>query len=391
VGLALAVAAPAGCQPKNDYVAPPPPEVAVRHPVSERITTYKEFTGTAQAVETVDVRARVKGFLQSMHFEPGADVEEGQLLFVIDPKPFEAAAAVARADLSSKQAQFAGADAEYRRTVALYERNVSPELDLIKLKAARDAAQAAVQQAAAALDQAELDLGYTQVKAPIAGRISRNLVDVGNLVGSAEATLLATIVQNKPIHAFFTVSESDLYRFRAVRRRGEQGDYRQETVPLALGMASEEGYPHEGVINYVDPALDPATGTLLVRGSFPNADGAIVPGAFIRVRVPFEQDRDALLVPERALGSDQTGRYVLVVDAEGKVDQKPVKLGSRVKDLVVVESGLKADDWVVVDGLQRARPGSKVKPVRPEEEAEAAATAEAAPGPAGGAKPPRNG
>jgi membrane fusion protein (multidrug efflux system) len=361
--MAGAVAGLAGCEEKNAYVAPPPPEVTVRHPVRQTITTYKEFTGTAQGYETVDLRARVKGFLKSFDFVPGSDVKKGQLLFVIDPETFEAAVALAKADLANKKALLASSDAEYRRAVQLFERNVYAELDLIKSRTARDAAEAAVAAAQAALRTAELDLGYTRVTAPIDGQISRNFVDVGNLVGNNEATLLATIVRYDPIYAYFTVSESDLFEFREMRRRGERPDYRKEDIPVGLGLAGEEGFPHEGKIQYADPALDPETGTITGRAVFPNPDGMIVPGAFIRLRVPFEVGRDALLVPQRALGSDQAGRYVLVVDSEGIVEQRTVRPGSQVGEMLVIEQGLKPDDWVVVNGLQRARPGTKVKPV----------------------------
>lgn len=367
----LAVAATlalAGCEPKNDYVAPPPPEVTVRPPIARTITTYKEFTGTAQGVETVQLRARVKGFLQRVHFEPGADVSAGDLLFTIDPQPFEAAVASARAELANQRALLASADAEFRRAAQLFERNVYAELDLIKARAARDAAQASVQAAEAALQTAELDLGYTKVTAPISGQISRNMVDVGNLVGDNEATLLATIVQYDPIHAYFSVSENDLFRFRQLRREGRRADYRKEPIPMALGLADEAGFPHEGRLDYADPGLDPETGTILGRATFPNPDRDIVPGAFVRLRIPFEQGRDVLLVPERALGADQAGRYVLVVDDEGVVEQRPVELGSQVDDLVVVEKGLRGGERVVVNGLQRARPGARVRPVSPEPE-----------------------
>lgn len=371
---AATVAGLAGCEEKNAYVAPPPPEVTVRHPVRRTITTYKEFTGTAQGFETVELRARVKGFLKSFEFVPGADVEKGQLLFVIDPEPFEAAVALAKADLANKKALLASTDAEYRRAAQLYERNVYAELDLIKTKTARDAAEAAVEAAQASLRSATLDLGYTRVTAPVAGQISRNYVDVGNLVGNNEATLLATIVRYDPIFAYFTVSESDLFEFREMRRKGERPDYRKEEIKVGLALAGEEGFPHEGKIQYADPSLDPETGTITGRAVFPNADGTIVPGAFVRLRVPFEVGRDALLVPQRALGADQAGRFVLVVGADGVVEQRSVRPGSLVGELLVIEQGLKPDDWVVVNGLQRARPGAKVKPVEAKAEAPAVAT-----------------
>lgn len=371
-----------GCEQKNDYVAPPPPEVTVREPIARTITTYKEFTGTAQGVETVEIRARVKGFLQKIHFEDGANVKEGDLLFTIDPQTFDAAVASAKADLANKRALLVSTDAEYRRAAQLYERNVYAELDLIKARAARDAAQAAVQAAEAVLDTAKLDLSYTKVIAPISGQISRNLVDVGNLVGNNEATLLATIVKYDPIQAYFTISETDLFRFRELRREGQGADFRSESIPMGLSLTHETGYPHEGHLNYTDPGLDPLTGTILGRAIFPNADRLIVPGAFVRLRIPFEQNRDVLLVPERALGSDQAGRYVLVVNDENIVEQRTVQLGSQVDDLIVIEKGLEDGEQVVVNGLQRARPGAKVKPIpaEPSSPADAAAqTASASP------------
>ncbi len=367
----------AGCDQKNDYVAPPPPEVVVGEPVARTITTYKEFTGTTQGVDTVELRARVKGFLKSIHFEAGAQVKEGDLLFTIDTLPFEAAVASAKAELANKRALFASADAEYRRAAQLYERNVYAELDLIKAKGARDAAQAAIEAAQAALETAELDLSYTRVVAPISGQISRNLVDVGNLVGNNDATLLATIVQYDPIEAYFSVSETDLYRFLEQRRKGERPDFRKEVVPVDLALGAEPGFPHRGRLDYTDPALDPQTGTIQSRAVFPNDDHAIVPGAFVRLRIPYELDRHVLLVPERALGSDQAGRYVLVVNDKDVVEQRSVQLGSQVDDLIVIEKGLKGGERVVINGLQRARPGGKVKPVPAE--ATPAATARTSP------------
>lgn len=353
----------AGCEEKNTYVPPPTPEVTVLRPIRKTITTYKEYTGVAQGVESVDLRARVKGFLKSVRFHAGDDVKKGQLLFEIDDEPFQATVNVARADLANARAQLAGAEAEYQRSRQLYEKNVYAELDLIKLRSARDAAEAAVKAAEAALRSAELDLGYTKVKAPISGQISREQVDVGNLVGNNEATLLATIVKYDPVEAYFTLSERDMLAFAELRRRGQRPDYREEKIPMGLSLADEDGYPHDGFLDYTDPQLDAETGTLQARGVFPNPDRQIVPGAFVRVRIPFELGREVLMVPERALGADLAGRYLLVVDDEGKVQQKGVTLGSQQNGLIVVEKGVEPGDRVVVNGLQRARPGAKVKPI----------------------------
>jgi membrane fusion protein (multidrug efflux system) len=353
----------AGCEEKNAYVPPPPPEVSVLRPVQKTITTYKEYTGVAQGVEQVDLRARVKGFLKHVKFEAGDDVKKGQVLFEIDDASFRAAVDVAKADLANKKALLAAAEAEYRRSVPLYEKNVYAELDLIKLRANRNAAEAAVEAAEASLRSAELDLSYTKVVAPISGQISREQVDVGNLVGNNEATLLATIVKYNPVEAYFTLSESDMLAFAKMRRQGQRPDYRKEKIPMGMGLGDESGFPHEGYLDYTDPRLDAATGTLQARGVFPNPDRMIVPGSFVRLRIPYEVSREVLMVPERALGSDLAGRYVLVVDDEGKVQQKTVTTGSQQHGLVVVEKGVKPGDRVVVNGLQRARPGAEVKPV----------------------------
>jgi membrane fusion protein (multidrug efflux system) len=373
----------AGCEPNNAYVPPPPPVVTVSTPERRPVTTYMEHTGTTQAIETVDLRARVKGFLESIHFTPGESVKQGALLFVIDPKPFQAKVDQAAADLTSKEAQLVSAESEFKRSTQLYQRKVISDEEMIKTRANRDAAKAAVEAAKATLEQANLDLGYTRVTAPISGRIGRNLVDVGNLVGDGQATLLATIVKDDPIYAYMNVSEAHLLMYRKMVREGKRVDYRAKPIRLDLGLANEEGFPHEGRLDYADPAIDPNTGTITARGVFPNPDGAMIPGLFVRIRVPLEEHKDALLVDERALGADQTGSYVLVVNEKkgNEVERRSIKVGAKDGDMRVIEGDVGSNDLVIINGLQRARPGAKVNPKRQESTSVAVAS-----GPSAGAK-----
>lgn len=407
-----AVALAIGCERGNTYVEPPPPEVTVSPPIQRSVTNYAEYTGDTKAVETVEIRARVKGFLKERHFEGAQDVEKGQLLMVIEEEPFkarvemaQAKAAEADAALSkakqSKMVEVATAQValdqallllariEETRQRALVSRNAASRDDVDRAEANRKkseaqlegdqanleqakadykvnilAAEAGVQQAAADLTNAKIDLDYCRIKAPLSGRISRHLVDVGNLVGDGQATLLAYIVQEDPINVYMTVSEADLLRFRGQVREGTRVDYRTDVVPLELGMVNEQGYPHKGRVDYSDPAVDPSTGTVTARGVFPNKDKSIVPGLFVRVRTPLEQLAKALLVPERAISTDQAGHFLLVVGSKDVVEQRYVTLGPADGDLRVVKGSLNRDDLVIINGLQRARPGLRVKPKR---------------------------
>jgi RND family efflux transporter MFP subunit len=351
-----------GCEPPNAYVAPPPPEVTVTRAVKKKMTTYDYFTGTTKAFASVDLRARVKGFLEKINFKPGDTVKENDLLFEIDPRPYQAQVEAAKADLAIKEAQYVRDDAEYRRNAQLYQRNIIAEQDFVKFRAARDGSKAAVDASKATLDEQMLNLGYCDVRAPLSGRISRNQVDLGNLVGDGQATVLATIVKDHPIYAYVSVSERDLLRFRQLVREGKRVDFRKKPISIGLGMANEVGYPHEGQVDYSDPAVDPGTGTVQARGLFANSDSVIFPGLFVRLRVPLLENVEQFLVPEQALGADQSGRFVLVVDEKDVVDQRKVTVGPTVDGMAVIESGLGPDDLVVVNGIQRARPGQKVTP-----------------------------
>jgi len=375
--VAAAVAA-AGCEGANQYVPPPPPPVTVTLPVQRSVTSYATFTGTTKAVATVDLRARVKGFLESIDFNPGDDVNEGKLLFVIDPKPFQAKVDQAAADLANKEAQLANAESEYQRANHLYQRKVIAEEEHVQKRSSRDAAKAAVAAAKATLDAAQLDLGYCRISAPVSGRISRNFVDLHNLVGDGQATLLATIVKEDPIYAYVTVSEADLLRFRSQVSEGTREDYRKANILLEMGLVDETGYPHKGRVDYSDPTVDPSTGTVQARGIFENPDKKIVPGLFVRLRTPLEERKNGLLVPERAVASDQAGRYVLVVKSDDTVERRGVQVGTAENGWVVIDEGLKADDRVIVDGLQKALPGSKVS-AKPLEDESAESNPAAAP------------
>ncbi len=358
------------CKPSsNDYVAPPPPTVTVSQPVQRDVTDYLEFTGNTQAVQLVEIRARVQGFLKRVHFEAATDVKKGDLLYVIDPRPFQTQVKKAASNLIRKRAELALAQENYQRLKTLYKQKATPKAEFVKAKAALYMGQADVEAARAVLEEAELNLSYTEIRAPINGRVGRNLVSVGNLVGAGENTLLTTLVQYDPILAYFSLNERDLLHLRQQypERRADGLEKQEEWGLIHLGLANEDGYPHEGRIDFVDQSVDPNTGTFLLRGSFTNpAPHPILPGMFIRIRAPINKREAALLVSERALGADQGGRYVLVVNKENVVEHRSVEVGASIDQMRVIEKGLQPDDWVVVKGLLRARPGATVTPERQE-------------------------
>ncbi len=360
------------CDQKNEYITPPPPEVTVSLPVQQSVTEYLEFTGTTQSVGFAEVKAQASGILKSMHFAPGANVKQGDLLFIIDPEPYQAKLAAAQAELVSAEAQLNRTQAELNRAAQLIKKSFISKTEYLQRKTERDVAQAAIGLRSAGVRSAEIQLGYTRVTAPIAGRVSRNAVDIGNLVGEGEATLLTTVTQYQPMYAYFHLNERDLLRL--MKLRGEKAkqmghDSEKEpdqklNIPLFLGLADEEGYPHEGELDFVESTLNTNTGTIELRGVFANSEKPerLVPGLFSRLRLPAAETPDALLVDERAIGSDQSGRYLLVVNQENKVEKRLVNLGQRLDGRVVISKGVTADDKVIINGLQKARPGSIVNP-----------------------------
>ncbi|NLX15070.1 MAG: efflux RND transporter periplasmic adaptor subunit [Phycisphaerales bacterium] len=357
-----------GCKPpppKAEEI--PPPVVSVAVPLEREITDYLDFTGNTAAFASVQLRARVKGFLESIHFSAGARMNKDDLLFVIDPKPFKASLEKAEADLKSKEAVLQLAEFDYNRLKKLYEQGDAAEYEYNSAVASRNSALAGVAGAKAAVEEASLNLDYTQVKAPISGRISRNLVDVGNLVGAGENTLLATIVNDDSVYAYFTVSELDLLALlRHYPRQLASTQPHTQKPPVFLALADEKEYVHQGIVDSSDPQLDPGTGTLQVRAILPNPDGLLTAGLFVRLRAPVSRPRTALLVSERALGLDQGQRYVLVVNEQQVVEYRRVQTGALEQGLRVIVNGLNADEQVIVNGLQRVRPGVKVSPQRVE-------------------------
>ncbi len=369
--LFLAIGLLAGCEQTNVYAPPPPPKVTVATPLQQSVTEYLEFTGTTRAVAAVEVRARVAGFLKSMHFTPGTQVEMGDLLFTIDPREYEAELNAAEAEREAAQAQLKRAETEYARAQRLFKQKAGSEADVVRWLGERDVAKADVLRAQAKIDRARLNVSFTQVTAPISGRVGRNLVDPGNLVGEGEPTLLTTVTDSAPMHVYFSLNERDLLRaYEMYRARVKEKGYNPNQEPdsradisLFLGVANEEGYPHEGEMDFADSELDTGTGTLQLRGIFPNSENppVLLPGLFARVRMPIQELPDALLVTERAIGSDQTGRYLLVVNSEKLVERRLIRQGQQQDGMRVIEEGLLPGERVIVAGIQRARPGATVE------------------------------
>jgi len=346
----------------NEYAPPPPPEVFVAHPEEREVTTFNEFAGHTVSVEAIEIRARVQGILESMHFTPGTDVQKGDLLFIIEPELYQARVDRAVADLQNAQTELAAAEQQLQITQAIFKKDAGSRTELVQKTQARDQASAAVAQAKAALEMAQIDFEYTKIHAPISGLIGRNLVDIGNLVGAGQPTVLTSIVRYDPIYAYFDMSERDLLTYQDLQRRGQTATQEGEPAPAYLAMATEDGFPHVGRVDYRSNRLDPSTGTFEMRAVFPNEDRVIVPGTFARIRLPFTRER-AILVPDDAVGTEQGGHFILVVNDENTVEHRRVTVGSRVDDDRIITSGASTGDWVVVRGLQRARPGIKVKRV----------------------------
>ena len=350
-----------GCE-QNTFVPPPPPKVDVATPVQRSITRYLEATGNTAAVKSVDLVARVQGFLQSIDYKDGDFVKEGTTLFTIEPETYKLKLEQAQAAEAGAQATLKQAEYDFRRQTDLVARQAVSQATLDTSTANRDNAQANLLQAQANTRIAEVNYGYTKVTAPFDGVVSAHLISVGELVGAASPTQLASIVALDPIYVNFNVNERDVIRIRAeaMRKGLTPSDLKQ--VPVEVGLQTETGYPHEGKLDYVSPTINQSTGTLAVRGLIPNPNRVLLPGYFVRVRVPVEQQNDALLVPDTSLGSDQGGRYLLVVNKDNVVEQRKVTTGPVEGELRVIDDGLKADDRVVIAGLLRVIPGEKVDP-----------------------------
>jgi RND family efflux transporter MFP subunit len=357
VGLLLV----AGCKKSNQYAPPPPPKVSVAKPIAKKITRYLEATGNTAAVASVDLVARIQGFVQGVSYTDGAAVKAGDILFTIEPLPYQAKLEQAKAAEASAQATLVDAQANFTRQESLQRGSVASVQNLDDARAQRDTAQANVAQAQANTQLAAINYSYTRVLAPFDGSVSAHLVSIGDLVGT-QPTKLATIVQVRPIYVTFNVSEQQVIRIRGeVMRSGRRAAAIQD-IQVEVGLQNETGYPHRGHMDYVAPTVDPSTGTLAARGVLENADTILLPGYFARVRVPLEAGIDALLVPDAALGSDQSGRYLLVVNPNHVVGEKHVTTGPLEGALRVIETGLDPGDMVVVEGLQRAVPGQTVEP-----------------------------
>jgi membrane fusion protein, multidrug efflux system len=340
-----------------------PPPVTVARPLQKMITEWDEYTGRFVAVETVEVRARVSGFIDSIHFNDGQIVKQGDLLFVIDPRPYRIAVEQAKADVERSKARLEIATLDVERATPLVKSQTLTAREFETRQSNQREAAGAVASLEAVLKQAELNLEWTDVRAPISGRISNRRVDAGNLVtgGPSGATLLTVIVSIAPIHFIIDGSEADFLRYQRLARKGARASSRDVQNPVSVRLADENEYMHHGRMDFVDNVLNPRTGTIRGRAIFENKDGLLTPGYFGRMRL-FGGESEALLVPDSAIASDQASKIVFTVADDGTVAIKRVELGPIVDGLRVIRSGLAPTDRIVIDGLQRARPGQKVTP-----------------------------
>lgn len=365
---ALAILLPAllaGCDSGEEAgktaAAPPPPAVTVASPLVRRLTEWDEYTGRFEPVQAVDIHARVSGYLESIEFRDGQTVEAGQVLFTIDPRPYAAAVEQAKGQVAQGEAQVQLAQLEQGRAAKLVSTSAVAKATLDQRNAELLSAQGNLAAAQAQLRQAELNLDFTRVTAPFKGRISNRRADIGNLVN--EQTLLTTVVQLDPIYLLFDMAEADFLAYQRGAQKGELASTRDKDVIVQAHLVDEDGWPHQGAMNFVDNVVNGGTGTLRGRAIFPNPDTLITPGQFGRLRLPGSPEYDALLIPDAAIVTDQSRKLVMTVNADNTVAAKPVRPGpSEPGGLRIVRHGLEPGDKIVIDGIIYARPGAKVTP-----------------------------
>ncbi|HEV3113840.1 MAG TPA: efflux RND transporter periplasmic adaptor subunit [Candidatus Binataceae bacterium] len=364
--VSLAAAIAGGCRSGDNVQAPAPPAVTVAHPVARAVADYIDFTGNTAAIDSVTLVARVEGYLEKVHFTDGAFVKKGQLLFTIQQEQYKAQLQQAESSVAAQKAALWHAKVEFARYSHLLTQDAATQTEVDQWHYKRDAAQADLLSAQAQVVIAQLNLGYTTITAPFDGRIGRHLVNPGNLVGTmGKQTALAEITRIDPIYVYFTINERDLLQIiqRAKVGPGEI-EARTRVIPIYFGLSNEDGFPHAGRLDFASISVAPTTGTLQLRGIFPNPSRSILPGLFVRVRLNALQKRNAMLVPGDALNFDQQGEYVLVVDDKNMVERKTVKTSFQVGNMMVIESGLQPEDWVITEGLLQAIPGREVNPQR---------------------------
>src|SRR5580700_2693738 len=342
----------------------PPPAVTISCPLEQDVADYADFTGQTAAVKSVDVRARVWGFLQTVNFTEGALVRKGDLLFQIDPRPYQALVNQAKAKIAQDQAQLTNDEEVYRRTYQLHTRGAASQDTLDKALADRDSVQATLMADKADLEAKQLDLDFTRIEAPISGRVSRFEVTEGNVVQSGQngGTLLTTIVSVDPMYVYFDIDERTLLQVQRQVQSGQMKNVQETAFPISVGLADEPNFPRQGSVNFMDNKVDPGTGTLRLRANIENHDDMLTPGLFVRCHLPLGEPRRLTLVSEQAMGSDQGQKYVYLVNDKNEIVYRPVKVGRLYGGLRVIEDGLSKTDKVVVIGLQRVQPGIKVEP-----------------------------
>jgi RND family efflux transporter MFP subunit len=364
----------AGCHGAEPV--PPPPAVSVAKPMNQKVTDYLDFTGNTAATDSVNLVARVEGYLESVHFVDGSRVKKGDLLFTIQQAQYKAQLQQAEAQVAAQKAALWHAKREFARYANLLKEDAATQTEVDHWQYETASSQAALLSAEAQVVLAQLNLSYTTIKAPFDGRIGRHLVNPGNLVGSAgQQSQLAEIDRIDPIYVYFTINERDLLRILARTRNLATKNLAERQIPVFFELANEKDYPHEGLLDFASIAVSSTTGTLQLRGIFPNRDLTLLPGLFVRVRVPVAQPRDSLMVPADAVNFDQQGEYLLVVDDKNTVERRGVTLGPQVGTMQAIETGLRPNDWVIIEGLLQAIPGRVVSPQRQTESGRSGATA----------------